>query len=215
MKTFVNLLPFEYRKRDLLRRRLLQWSLVWGLCVASAAGLGWLKQDRYRTSQHFLETTQRRFAPAKELIRQRETMRAELGRLHSKGTVLGQLRDDRPMLTLIGLASECARRCNGRLVVGSFSFQRQQTRKKSDARPRGASKQQAPPPATPGNRAAEPAAPWATVVFTGEALDNVAVATFVVGLRDTGLFRRVELKSSVGKKSAQTEVCSFQLECDI
>jgi hypothetical protein len=41
------------------------------------------------------------------------------------------------------------------------------------------------------------------------------VATFVVGLRDTGLFRRVELISSVGGPSAKSNLHAFSLECDI
>ena len=46
-------------------------------------------------------------------------------------------------------------------------------------------------------------------------MDNVAVATFVVNLRECGLFRRVELKSSVGNSSADEQVRTYLLECDI
>jgi hypothetical protein len=75
------------------------------------------------------------------------------------------------------------------------------------------------PPASPKQAPQEPAAeqetPWASVTFEGEALDNLAIATFVAALRDTGLFRRVELKSSIGSKSPDSRAHAYSVECDI
>jgi hypothetical protein len=51
------------------------------------------------------------------------------------------------------------------------------------------------------------------VTITGAALDNLAVARFVVLLRQTGAFDRVELKSSEGKAPASQHVCSYIIEC--
>ncbi len=53
------------------------------------------------------------------------------------------------------------------------------------------------------------------MTVSGNALDNVAVATFVVGLRDSGLFRHVELKSSLRSLDGKREVRSYVLECEI
>ena len=183
MRTYVNLLPFQYRQGELLRRRLLQWSFVCAACAAIAVGVWWLKQSHYRASLRAKDTAERSYVPLEKLIHERDQMRTELHQLHAHGTVLGQLRAERPPLTLIGATSRSARQCGGRLVVYNVSFERKE--------------------------------PSAVVAFEGEALDNVAVATFVVGLRDTGLFRRVELKSSVGKTSADSEVQSFLVQCDI
>ncbi|MBN2477594.1 MAG: PilN domain-containing protein [Pirellulales bacterium] len=210
MKTHLNLLSFDYRRRQFLRGWLLRWSLVWAACVVLAAVPCWLKQVRYGIADRKLQTAQRRYAPVDKLAREVDAMSAELRTLEAKGTVLGQVRDDRPLGTLIGLASRSARRCNGRLVVRKLSFQRQQPQSEQNKPPRGRSTKQADSPPAPKKRL-----PWAAVTFSGEALDNVAVATFVVGLRDTGLFRRVELKSSVGKDAPNAEIRSYVLECDI
>ena len=106
-------------------------------------------------------------------------------------------------------ASESARRCNGRLVVRDLLLQRHGAPAKT-SQPKGAKpekRQQQP--------LAERALPWATVTFEGDALDNLAIATFAAGLRDSGLFRHVELKSSQTKKSAEAAFHAFIVECEI
>jgi hypothetical protein len=193
----------------LLHCRILQWSVVWLACAALAIAGWWFTQSRCRTSRNAVETAGRAYAPLAKLIAERKDLQAKLGALEAKGTVFGQLRDERPLLTLIGVASRSARQCNGRLVIHNLSFKRQESRPDVDpkkGKPRHKRSQDAPK---------EEETSWASVTFAGDALDNVAVATFVVALRDSGLFRRVELKSSVGNKSADAEVRSYLLECDI
>ena len=66
------------------------------------------------------------------------------------------------------------------------------------------------------DKADEPAdAVWARVTFAGQARDNLAVATFAAALRDSGLFRRVELKSSVENNGPDPLMRSFNLICEI
>jgi len=209
MKEFVNLLPFEYRRKQLLRRRVLQWSVVWAACAAVTLALWWAKQTRYVAALRAMETAQRSYRPVRQLAGECETMRAELDALHARGTVLKQLRDERPMLTLIGLASRSASRCQGRLVVREMLFQR------DDRDAKGAPRKAKPPPKEPSQPETGEPPKWGSVTFKGDALDNLAVAAFVVGLRDSGLFRRVELKSSLGKNSEKTKLRSYLVECDI
>ena len=208
-KDHIDFLPLKHHRAVLLRCRLLQWSVVWVGCVAMAAAGWWLMQSRCRASRHAMEAAQRSYSPLEKLIAGRNDLQTKLGALKAKGTVFGQLRDERPLLTLIGAASRSARQCNGRLVVHSFSFKRQEDLRDTNpqkGKVRNKQSQDSPK---------EEETPWASVTFAGDALDNVAVATFVVALRDSGLFRRVELKSSVGNKSADAEVRSYLLECDI
>lgn len=209
MKSSLNLLPFEYRVRELVRRRLLQWSLVWVACAVTAFGVWWLKQSRCRAAGQALEAAERSYLPLERLIRESETMRTELEQLHAKGTVLGRLLDERPVLTLIGLTSQSARQCNGRLVVRNMLFERREEPLDIDDR-KAKTRQN-----DKSESATEKTETWALVTLKGEAADNVAVAQFVVSLRDSGLFRRVELKSSVGKSSADEKLRSYLVVCDI
>ena len=220
MKNSLNLLPLEHRVRETARRRLLQWCLVWALCAVAAGGAWWLKQGRCRAVRQQLQVAQRDYAPLEKTIRESDEIGKELDRLRAKGSILGKLLDEKPPLTLIGVVSNSARTCNGRLVVQSLSFRRHERPPEVDApdlknhqasrmNPGAAGQKEPPEPA------ADTTEPWGSVTLEGQATDNVAVATFVVNLRESGLFRRVELKSSVGKSSADEQVCTYLLECDI
>lgn len=197
MKDFINLLPLEYRRRVLVRRRLVLWAGIWAVSLVAAVGISVSKHAAYREVRRTMEAAERAYRPLEQLTRQCTTMQKELDQLHAKGTLLGQLRDERPLLTLVGVASQSARQCRRRLVIRDLLFERN-TAQTNNETPAAAS------------------TPWASVTFKGDAKDNLSVATFVVGLRDSGLFRRVELKSSLGTKSDDDEKSrSYSLKCDI
>ncbi|MHC4403474.1 MAG: hypothetical protein ACYTG0_27775 [Planctomycetota bacterium] len=204
MKTYINLLPLEYRRRELLKRRLAQWALVWAGCLLLAGGVWWLKHGRYRASQSAVESAEQRYFPLAKLMQQRDVMHRELRELSARGTVLGQVRNGRPLFTLIGLTSKSARRSNGRLFVRRMAFAQHLTEPETAAQRSGA-----------GRNAPAETMPWAGVTFQGEALDHLAIAKFAAALRDSGLFRRVELRSSVDGKSEHPDARSYLLECDI
>lgn len=209
MKRSLNLLPLGHRVRELTLRRLLAWSLVWAACVAMTLGLWWLKHSRCRAARQSLEAAQSSYEPLERLLAQSESMQEELDWLHASGIVSGKLLDDRPVLTLIGQVGESASECHGRLVVRNLVFERREQPVEID-RPDARGPDEKTPEPEPKDTG-----PWAVVTLEGEAVDNLAVATFVVGLRDSGLFRRVELKSSHEKSPTVNAFRSYQIECDI
>jgi hypothetical protein len=220
MKSSLNLLPLEHRVRETARRQLLQWCLVWAICAAGAVSAWWMKQGHCRAVRRRLQVAEHDYAPLAEILRESDAMRDELDQLRAKGTLLGKLLDDKPPLTLIGVVSQSARACNDRLVVQGLSFCRNERSSRVDARaPHGRQARRGPPPVVGRKESPDPKAantePWGSVTLEGQAMDNVAVATFVVNLRQSGLFRRVELKSSVGENSADEQIRAYLLECDI
>ena len=220
MRSSLNLLPLEHRVWETARRGLLRWCLVWAVCAVAAVGVWWLKQGRCRATRQRLQVAQREYAPMETTMQASDRMRNEIDQLLAKGTILGKLLDEKPPITLIGVVSKSARTCNGRLVVHSLSFRRHERPSEGDARaPKNRQANPGKPPPTGRKGPAEPAAaktePWGSIALEGKATDNVAVATFVVNLRESGLFRRVELKSSVGESTADGQVRSYLLECDI
>jgi len=207
MKRSLNLLPLGHRVRELTVRRLLGWSLVWAVCAAATLGLWWPKQGRCRTARQAREAAQSSFEPLEGLLAESDSMQEELDWLQANGIVSGKLLDDKPVLALIGQVGQSASECHGRLVVRNLLFERREHPVEIDQ----------PEPKGPKEKTPEPedTGPWAVVTLEGEAVDNLAVATFVVGLRDSGLFRRVELKSSHEKSPTQNAFRSYQIECDI
>jgi hypothetical protein len=207
MKPFVNLLPLGYRRRQLVHRLLVKWSLVWITCIVvgvAACGLAWRRSQLLQRDEVAAE---RSAAPLERLVEEQATMQASLKELEAKGTVLGQVQSERPLLSLLGVVSQSARRCEGRLVVQHLGFERKPKKQTEGSESPQSSGPQKPLP--------EKDELWGRVTIRGEAMDNVAVATFVVGLRDSGLFRRVELKSCVRSPAGGRGIRSYDLECDI
>ncbi len=227
MRAFANLLPFEYRQRQLLRRRIRQWCMLWGLCALVIAGAWWAKRLHYRIMLRNRQAAERSFLPLAELAQESQALRNELAELRAKGTILGQLHDQRPLLSLLGLAGRSAQECRGRLVVRKMRFERHELGSpggsaragRAQRGPAAAGQSQRPGeragPLVAGHSAGASAAPWGTVVIEGEALDNLAVATFVVQLRDSGMFRRVELKSTQGATTPTGSLRIYVVECQI
>jgi hypothetical protein len=207
MKNYVNLLPLSYRRHRLLRRLLIQWSLVWTGCIVIGAAACCLAWQRGQSLQQDANAAERSAAPLKHLVEEQATIRATLKEFETKGSVLGQVRSQWPMLSLLGAVSQSAGRCEGRLVVHHLGFERkdeQASEGKKSPEPGGAQK-----PVVEKNEVG------GHVTIRGDATDNVAVAAFVVGLRESGLFRHVELKSCLRLPAAGHEIRAYLLECDI
>lgn len=209
MKRSLNLLPFQNRVRELTQRRVVGWVLVWGACVAAMLGLGWLKQDRLRIARQVCEAAQSSYAPLEGILAESEKMQEELAWLQENGIISAELLDEKTVLTLIGQVGKSVGQCDGRLVVRNLLFERRERPveiEKPKAKPQQAETEK-PEPRDTG--------PWAVVTLKGEAVDNVAVATFVVGLRESGLFRRVELSTAHEKRPTRKAFRSYQIDCDI
>jgi hypothetical protein len=207
MKPFVNLLPLSYRRRQLARRLLVKWSLVWMACFAisaAACGFAWY---RSQSLQQAVVAAERSAAPLQHLVEEQATMQVSIKEFDAKGTILGQVRSERPLLSLLGVVSQSARRCEGRLVVQHLGFERKDEQRTEERK--------SPQSGGPQKPAPEKNEPWGRVSIRGDAMDNVTVATFVVGLRDSGLFRHVELKSCVRSPTGGREIRCYVLECDI
>jgi hypothetical protein len=226
MKNSINLLPLRYRRRQLLRRMLASWLLVWIACLGIGIGVCGLAWRHSQSLEQAALAAERTAGPLKQLVDEQATMQSAIGELDAKAPAAGAVQSDRPVLTLIGLVSQSAQRCQGRLVVEQLSFERK------DKSPAGAGKMppaaETPPDSSSHRLAARPGVgaespntapaedePWGRLTVRGDALDNLAVATFVVGLRDSGVFRHVELKSCNRSLVAGHESRSYLVECDL
>lgn len=195
MKTFVNILPWNFRRRELLRQRLFQWSVVWGIGLVLAAGAGWFESRAYKTELQVMQVKEGMDEPLQRLKADSERMRAQLNELSAKDALVVQLQDQPPPLVVLGLASQSARQCGGRIWLKNLQFQ--WTRK------RLATTQQT----------ASDVGPTGMLTLQGTGEDNLAVAEFVATLRETECFDRVELKSSVGMDSSGVRGRSYLMEC--
>ncbi len=205
MKNHVNLLPLKHRRAALVRSLLTQWCAVWLTAIVVLAGVIWLNETYYvrilaAVSDHEIACT-----PVTATATDNQYMRERVHRFDRHETLVGQLGDDKPVLCFLAAVSKSAQLCDGRVVVRDLDFQQQ------------------PEGSTPSARGSVPStlegasvsAPEAVLTIKGDALDNLAIARFAAALRDSSLFRDVELQSSVGKPAPNRPIHSFVVRCEI
>ncbi len=195
MRSSLNLLPWNCRRAQLIRLRLVQWSLPWLFAAAVLAGVGAVKWHHWETSLHERERLEEEYAPTERLRAEIKTLAKQLEEFELREAALAQLGNPRPALTLLGLVSRSARDCEGRLRVEQLSVN-----------PRsGGSASKAGGDGSPAG--------LASATIKGIALDNLAVARFVAALRQTKAFDHVDLKAALEQTADGRRACSYQVEC--
>ena len=209
-KDHVNLLPWSYRQRCLVRRRLRQWSVVWA-AVAVAVLLGWLdRRAGWEAALEEVETHEQRYDEIRSLKGDIARLLAQKQGLGNQQELVARLQQSSPLLLPVGLVSASAARCEGRVVVNRLVY-KEQTPIKQPIAPT------APAPggtAVPAAGATPPVAS-ASLTIDGVGADNVAIAEFVLGLRESGAFDRVDLKSAAASTTRAGKVTSYQVECGL
>lgn len=171
----INILPASYRRQQIIRNRVVQWTTI----VMAVLAIGWvwhwleMREQTYLSQR--LEVLSREHAPTQMMLKQLVDMRHQLKELEQQESVAKELETQRNALTLLGVISDTAQKTNGRLRVTKFELTNFQNAAKADAAAAGTS----PPPGG--------------LVLSGVSLDNPAVAELLDGLQHSGIFSHVEL----------------------
>jgi hypothetical protein len=193
MRTNINLLPQSFRRQQVLRKRLIQWSTI--ISAVLLAGWCWnwyeLREARQLTRQ--LETLSREHAPTQAMLKQLMEMRQQLVVLQQQETVAKELDCQRNALTLFGVVSETARKAKGRLRVTKFEISSFQST------------------STGGDNAATKAP---GLKLSGVSLDNPAVPELLDGLQKSGVFNRVELLTLKEREDKEAALRDFEVQCE-
>ena len=211
MKDYVNLLPWNYRRRCLVRRRLRQWAVAWTV-VALALVVGWLDlRAQWETALAQVETHDQRYDEVRSLKGENARLLAQKQGLGKQQDLVVQLQQAPPPLLPVALVSASASRCEGRVAVQHLVYNEEPPTT------------QPVPQLTPTPSGTQPAIVAtanrpprsARLTVDGIGADNVAVAEFVLGLRDSGVFERVDLKSAAASTTRAGNVTSYQVECGL
>ena len=205
--THTNLLPLDFRRRLLVKIRLLQWSFVWGLSLIAFAAL-WAATSVDRQAQtRQLQTLERQCDPLRKMNADNKRVRARLAELEQRQSLLADLDTVQYPLLLIGIVSRGTHHSHARVQVRDFSLapvallspkstkSANQVKKKNE------------------KQAEENVSARMRLTLKGIALDDLAVAQFIVALRDTGVFNAVELKSSLVTQLAGGQAREYFVEC--
>lgn len=206
MNDHLNLLPPSVRRRNRFWLRLRQWTLVW-MTTATICVVGTLVQvsrvaaERYRLSK--LEETVRPVRAKQQeldqnlqrlkILRSRESLLAMLDRMEQPVQLLGivgrSVGGERPEVQVYEL-----------VVAPTQIVQTIKASEQTEAKPG------APSPTT---RMVE----RAQLKIDGFGIDDLAVARFVAGLREAGVFESVALRSSIHIATLPGDCRQFTVEC--
>ena len=190
MKTAINLLPPVYRRQRLVRRRVIQWSVVLVAALSTIGAACWYKDHEYRVLQRQLAAVARESRPAQTMLREIDPMRKQIEKLQQHQSIAQELEQQRQVLALLGVVSQAARQ-----TAGSPARRRLSRRRLAGHRSRRES----------GRRHACIAG---TVTLVGVALDSPTVAEFHDGLMRSGLFADVKLIKS-NERTSSVPSCSI------
>lgn len=158
--------------------------------------------------QSVLQTEQRKYTSLIAMKTQNTRVNKQLLTLRRRLALLEDFENKQFPLNLVGLVSESAVKSDHRIQVEDLSFTRTQktvidptsTRTRNPKRKAALAKQ---------SQTEEEL----KLVLKGTAADDLAVAKFIVSLRDSGVFERVELKSSIAEEIEGAKVRRYLLEC--
>ncbi len=193
MRTAINLLPQSFRRQQIVRQRLVQWTSI--ITAVLVTGWGWhwyeMRENRQLTQQ--LETLSREHAPTQAMLKQLVEMRQQLKELEQQETVAKELDCQRNALTLLGVISDSAQKTKGRLRVTKFEISNFQSAQ--GAGDNGTAKA-------------------AGLTVDGESLDNPAVAELLDGLQKSGVFKRVELLTLKERTDKEAALRDYEIRCE-
>ena len=170
--------------------------------------------ERLDSAREELTSTQKRCEPLTETQRRHANLVAERERIQKRLDLVDRLQDPQAAFRLIGLVSQSAQACSGGIRVRDFWLSEDRTAIVQPSKQASIVRQRSsggvPKPVDP-----EPqpeVVPHSRLVLQGVAADNLAVAKFVVALRESGAFETVDLKSSMGA-SNRGRIRTYRIEC--
>lgn len=197
----VNLLPRGVKLKAHFRGTLRRWGFIWAATTACAfvyCSVQLRELLAARTDQELLNT---RCQALRTMQSEMDAGREELLQLLAEKKILEQLGPEDHLLDLLGVIGRASQPVAGKLRL-------QQLRLVSS--PRTSTSTPVPPPAQAGTN--QPPAPTATLNLQGIADNGDVLGQFVAGLHASGVFQRVDLKSS-SQLSGSDSGRQYQLEC--
>jgi len=205
VKDHLDLLPLAFRRKMLRHARRRQWSIVLGVCAISALAICLGQHWEYQIRHQGLEARRLRAAPLETVQAQNAELRKRLARIRNDQQLRADLESEQLAFHLLVTVSRSAAACSDGVQVQQFSFSRNRSTVS----------------AAPGNTAGQPGQSEQTEIETlvmtvkGIGTDNLMVSRFVVALRDSQVFDKVDLKSSMGTTGQTRGLRSFVVECTL
>jgi Tfp pilus assembly protein PilN len=190
----LNLLPWSFRRRMLLRVRLGQWLMITAAACIAVLAIAGLRFFRISRKSDTLDRLQARCASLEAMKSEAQRVEARVAESHRLEALLSRVENQELPLLAVGLVSRVVGRSEGRIQVQSIAL--------------GRALAAVPVPEKPGTTVNEETI---SLMLNGRGADNLAVADMVLRLRETGVFDTVTLKPAASAVESQGP--QFQVEC--
>ncbi len=189
MKNHLNLIPLATQRLYARKRVLRFWSTiitVAGIVCLTACGIEW---GRGLAAAQKLKAYETRFAPLAKLVEEKRELLQLVSNLRGREKISLELSSETKGVALLGAVSKAASERGGDVYISKFEYEgsSQSGRKKKGSHRR--------------------------LHLGGAGADSLAVAAFVAGLRDSGLFDSVTVDSSRPLRGGGPTLRSFEINC--
>ena len=207
MNAHLNLLPLAARRRNLFWLRIRQWGLAWTV-VTVLSVVGVVAQFSRIASQHYqLSVLETSTQPLRETQRELDQMLQRLTTLRSRESMLAMLERMEQPVQLLGIIGRSIGGDRPEVQVYDMVISPTQiVQLIKETEKTAAQKANVAAPATRNVDRVQ-------LKIDGLGVDDLAVARFVAGLREAGVFETVALKSSIRALSLPGESRQFSVEC--
>ncbi|MBN1852759.1 MAG: hypothetical protein JW829_08540 [Pirellulales bacterium] len=193
MKSHINLLPQENRRRLMLRLRVKQWLLILCAVFATGTAYAWAGYREHLAIQKNLDIHHRTYKPITMLKQELNTMKEKAAILDQREALATFLVDRHPALTLLAQVAQSASQCRGRLQINELKLGK---------------------PGEKGlERPLESSNETHVVLIKGTALDIPTVTRFVDALRGANLFTQVDMKPTMETTISNQPVYNYHVAC--
>jgi hypothetical protein len=205
----MNLLPYKVRLRLATTPRIRAWCLT--LCASAVAGSAWFfcEFENLNRSRQALARLEDRAHPLQQMVRDRNRIQHKLAETTSRESILSSLDANRTPLAYLAIVGQAAQNGGNRLHVTEMHVETKPEAPAGDVA--------AVSPVTNGSKPPGPEQAsldtQTEVLLTGAAIDDLAVAAFVRGLRDSEAFDDVELKSSREATARNGSIRHYEVQC--
>ena len=201
-----NLLPESVVHRRFLISRLKGWAAVW-LVVFVATILICLSQLQMLTDlEHTAAELAAKSGPLREIAAEQQEMAKEVEAIRERESWLTDS-DSSQTLQLLGIISSATRKNNGRISVQTLNMMSFDRPVITTDSPTGTK------PAPRGPKEDVVHEQRMQLDLNGVAVNDLAVASFVAFLRESGVFESVELKSTVSQIFNNHETRGYEVTC--
>lgn len=201
MSDHLNLLPYDFRRRGLLRRRRKLWVIIWTLAGLAMAGVYGVSYAAMKSQRDELLELEASCEPLRKLETNSQSITKSLAELGGRKSLLAKLDRGEQPVQLIGLLADAVRRVEEQVVVNDllidpFRIDEKYTEKDAQGQEKQLVRQ----------------LDRFRLRITALGSDDLHVAHFVSILKDSPVFEGVTLIST-GEPLQRSGLREFIVEC--